>query len=159
MSNPDPESVSILLQILLLIFLTALNAFFSASEMAMVSLSRTKVEQKASEGDKKYINLVRILNQPSNFLSTIQIGITLINILAGASLADVFGTNHRFSNLDLCIFSFRRALSKTYCTKSQRKDGLACGTSYSVFRGHYEAFRLVFGKFNQPPESHHTNEI
>lgn len=42
MSNPDPESVSILLQILLLIFLTALNAFFSASEMAMVSLSRRK---------------------------------------------------------------------------------------------------------------------
>ena len=92
MSNPDPESVSILLQILLLIFLTALNAFFSASEMAMVSLSRTKVEQKASEGDKKYINLVRILNQPSNFLSTIQIGITLINILAGASLADVLAS-------------------------------------------------------------------
>lgn len=92
MSNPDPESVSILLQLLLLIFLTALNAFFSASEMAMVSLSRTKVEQKASEGDKKYINLVRILNQPSNFLSTIQIGITLINILAGASLADALAS-------------------------------------------------------------------
>lgn len=92
MSNPDPESVSILLQILLLIFLTALNAFFSASEMAMVSLSRTKVEQKASEGDKKYINLVNILNQPSNFLSTIQIGITLINILAGASLADALSS-------------------------------------------------------------------
>ena len=92
MSNPDPESVSILLQILLLIFLTALNAFFSASEMAMVSLSRTKVEQKASEGDKKYINLVNILNQPSNFLSTIQIGITLINILAGASLAEALSS-------------------------------------------------------------------
>ena len=92
MSNPDPESVSILLQILLLIFLTALNAFFSASEMAMVSLSRTKVEQKASEGDKKYISLVNILNQPSNFLSTIQIGITLINILAGASLAEALSS-------------------------------------------------------------------
>ncbi|MCI1070902.1 hemolysin family protein [Lactococcus lactis] len=92
MSNPDPESVSILLQILLLIFLTALNAFFSASEMAMVSLSRTKVEQKASEGDKKYINLVNILNQPSNFLSTIQIGITLINILAGASLTEALSS-------------------------------------------------------------------
>lgn len=46
MAHPDPESTSIILQILLLVFLTALNAFFSASEMALVSLSRSRVEQK-----------------------------------------------------------------------------------------------------------------
>jgi putative hemolysin len=57
-----------------------------------VSTSRARVEQRAEEGDKKYQQLLTILNQPSNFLSTIQIGITLINILAGASLADNLAT-------------------------------------------------------------------
>ena len=46
----------------------------------------------AAEGDKKYQQLLGILNQPSNFLSTIQIGITLINILSGASLADTLAS-------------------------------------------------------------------
>lgn len=64
MSNPDPESVSILLQILLLIFLTALNAFFSASEMAMVSLSRTKVEQRLAKVIRNISTLlISLINQ------------------------------------------------------------------------------------------------
>lgn len=86
--HPDPDSQSLLLQIALLIILTIINALFSGAEMALVSTSRARVEQRAEEGDKKYQQLLAILNQPSNFLSTIQIGITLINILAGASLAD-----------------------------------------------------------------------
>lgn len=87
----DPGSQSILLQALLLVVLTLLNAFFSASEMAMVSLNRSRVEQKAEEGDRKYIRLLSVLENPNNFLSTIQVGITLINILSGASLADSLG--------------------------------------------------------------------
>lgn len=88
MAHPDPESSSVILQILLLVFLTALNAFFSASEMALVSLSRSRVEQKASEGDSKYQYLLRVVDNPTHFLSTIQVGITFLNIFAGASLAD-----------------------------------------------------------------------
>ncbi|MBF0843538.1 DUF21 domain-containing protein, partial [Streptococcus danieliae] len=72
-------------------FLTFLNAFFSASEMAMVSLNRSRVEQKAEEGDRAYQRLLNVLEEPNHFLSTIQVGITLINILAGASLADTLG--------------------------------------------------------------------
>ena len=53
----DPSSQTLLLQFLLLVVLTFLNAFFSAAEMAMVSLNRARVEQKAEEGDKKYIRL------------------------------------------------------------------------------------------------------
>ena len=60
--------------------------------MALVSTSRARVERRAAEGDKKYQQLLGILNQPSNFLSTIQIGITLINILSGASLADTLAS-------------------------------------------------------------------
>ena len=87
----DPSQQTILWQALLLIVLTFLNAFFSASEMAMVSLNRSRVEQKAAEGDKKYARLLQVLENPNNFLSTIQVGITLINILSGASLADSLG--------------------------------------------------------------------
>lgn len=88
MAHPDPESTSIILQILLLVFLTALNAFFSASEMALVSLSRSRVEQKASEGDEQYQYLLSVIDNPTHFLSIVQVGITFLNIVAGASLAD-----------------------------------------------------------------------
>lgn len=57
----------------------------------MVSLNRSRVEQKAEEGDKKYIRLLKVLENPNHFLSTIQVGITLITILSGASLADDLG--------------------------------------------------------------------
>ncbi|HFI0144050.1 TPA: hemolysin family protein [Streptococcus suis] len=87
----DPGSQTIHLQILLLLLLTLLNAFFSASEMALVSLNRSRVEQKAADGEKKYIRLLQVLENPNNFLSTIQVGITFISILSGASLANDLG--------------------------------------------------------------------
>ena len=87
----DPSSQTLLLQALLLLVLTLLNAFFSAAEMAMVSLNRARVEQKAEEGDAKYIRLLKVLENPNHFLSTIQVGITLITILSGASLANTLG--------------------------------------------------------------------
>ncbi|MGT2832603.1 hemolysin family protein [Streptococcus halotolerans] len=86
----DPGQ-SLILQFILLLILTLLNAFFSASEMALVSLNRSRVDQKAEEGDKKFIRLVKVLENPNNFLSTIQVGITLINLLAGANFADSLG--------------------------------------------------------------------
>ena len=87
----DPSSQNLLLQFVLLFILTLLNAFFSATEMAMVSLNRARVEQKAEEGDKRYIRLLKVLENPTHFLSTIQVGITLITILSGAKLADTLG--------------------------------------------------------------------
>ncbi|MDW8742705.1 hemolysin family protein [Streptococcus suis] len=87
----DPGSQTIYIQLLVLLLLTMLNAFFSASEMALVSLNRSRVEQKAAEGEKKYIRLVSVLENPNNFLSTIQVGITFISILSGASLASDLG--------------------------------------------------------------------
>ncbi|NQH33189.1 HlyC/CorC family transporter [Streptococcus suis] len=87
----DPGSQTIYIQLLVLLLLTLLNAFFSASEMALVSLNRSRVEQKAADGEKKYIRLVSVLENPNNFLSTIQVGITFISILSGASLARDLG--------------------------------------------------------------------
>ena len=86
----DPGQ-SLLMQFLLLFVLTLLNAFFSASEMALVSLNRSRVEQKAEEGDKKYIRLLSVLDNPNHFLSTIQVGITFISLLQGASLSASLG--------------------------------------------------------------------
>ncbi|MFU2163523.1 hemolysin family protein [Streptococcus pluranimalium] len=86
----DPGQ-SLILQFILLLILTLLNAFFSASEMALVSLNRSRVEQKAEEGDKQFSRLLRVLENPNHFLSTIQVGITLINLLAGAKFADSLG--------------------------------------------------------------------
>lgn len=84
----DPDSQSLIAQIILLIVLTLINAFLAASEIAVVSINKNRVEQKAEEGDKKSKKLLKILNDPTNFLSTIQVGITLVNILSGASLAE-----------------------------------------------------------------------
>lgn len=90
--NADPESQSLLAQILLLIVLTLINAFLAASEIAVVSVNKNRVEQKAEEGNVKSQKLLKIIENPTNFLSTIQVGITLVNILSGASLADTLST-------------------------------------------------------------------
>ncbi|MFZ2915749.1 MAG: hemolysin family protein [Streptococcus suis] len=87
----DPGSQTIYLQLFILFLLTLFNAFFSASEMALVSLNRSRVEQKAAEGEKKFVRLLSVLENPNNFLSTIQVGITFISILSGASLANDLG--------------------------------------------------------------------
>ena len=81
----DP-SQNLALQFVLLLILTLLNAFFSASEMALVSLNRSRVEQKTAEGDRRYTRLLSVLDNPNNFLSTIQVGITFIGLLQGASV-------------------------------------------------------------------------
>ena len=56
----DSSGQSLLFQFILLLILTLLSAFFSASEMALVSLNRSRVEQKAEEGDKKFIRLLKV---------------------------------------------------------------------------------------------------
>jgi len=86
--SADSEGQSILIQILILVILTILTAIFAASEMALVSINRKRIEQKAEEGDRKSQKINKILQNPSSFLATIQVGITVINILAGASLAE-----------------------------------------------------------------------
>lgn len=92
MSNADPESQSLIFQFVLLIVLTFINAFLAAAEISVVSINKNRVEQKADEGDAKSKKLLGILNDPTNFLSTIQVGITLVNILSGASLASTLSS-------------------------------------------------------------------
>ena len=79
-----------LLSILILVILTAINAFFAASEIAVISLSETKLKKQAEEGDKKAKKLLALMQAPDNFLSAIQIAITLAGFLNAAFAADSF---------------------------------------------------------------------
>ena len=77
-------------QIIILIILIALNAFFAASEIAYISLNDAKIEKQAKEGNKKAIQIQKMLKTPSKFLATIQIGITLAGFLSSAFASDTF---------------------------------------------------------------------
>lgn len=76
--------------ILVLVLLIALNAFFAASEFALVELNDLKVKRNAKNGDRKAKLLYQLISEESRFLSTIQIGITLAGFLASAFAADNF---------------------------------------------------------------------
>ncbi len=84
------ERESILGYIILLIVLIALNAFFAASELAIVSFNDAKLEKLANEGNKKAKVLYNLTVKPTKFLSTIQIGVTLSGFLSSAVAADTF---------------------------------------------------------------------
>lgn len=76
------------MQILVLILLIFLNAFFAALEMAFISLNDAKIALMAKEGNKKAKRIEKLLKTPSKFLATIQIGITLAGFLSSAVAAD-----------------------------------------------------------------------
>lgn len=71
-------------QILLIFLLIGLNAFFAASEMAIISVRKSRIKPLAEEGNKAAILVDRFLEEPSKLLATIQIGITLAGFLASA---------------------------------------------------------------------------
>ncbi|MCI6007600.1 MAG: hemolysin family protein [Ruminococcus sp.] len=77
-------------QLLLQLILILLNAFFAATEIAVISLNEKKVRALADEGDKKAKKMLKIITEPTRFLSTIQIGITLAGFLGSAFAADNF---------------------------------------------------------------------
>lgn len=77
-------------QLLIILLLTLLNGFFSMSEIALVSLNDNKVKVRAEKGDKKSVTLYRLLQNSNEFLSTIQVGITLAGFLSSAFASDAF---------------------------------------------------------------------
>jgi putative hemolysin len=73
-----------LLEIAIVLVLIALNGIFSMSEFALVSAKKTRLKQREEEGDKRAAVALKLANEPTPFLSTIQIGITLVGIFTGA---------------------------------------------------------------------------
>lgn len=78
------------LQLLVLIILITLNAFFAASEIAIISLNDQKIKKLMEEGDKKARLVYDLVREPSRFLATIQVGLTLAGLLASAVASQSF---------------------------------------------------------------------
>ncbi len=76
--------------IMLQVVLIAINAFFASAEMALVSLNTNLLRRAAEEGDKKAKKLIKLSEEPTAFLSAIQIAITLAGFLGSAFAADNF---------------------------------------------------------------------
>ena len=83
----DPASGSIAFQLLILVLLTAVNAFFAGAEMAVVSVNKNKIHRLAEQGNKNAALIERLMEDSTVFLSTIQVAITLAGFFSSASAA------------------------------------------------------------------------
>jgi putative hemolysin len=91
-AGPSLAFSSIFFDLLIVILLIIVNAFFAASEIAIISLNDNKVRKKAEEGDKTARRIYKLISAPSSFLATIQVGVTLAGFLSSAFAADRFAT-------------------------------------------------------------------
>jgi putative hemolysin len=76
--------MSYLIEIIIILVLIILNGVFAMAEFAIVSVKKIRLRHRADEGDTHAAAALEIVNEPTQFLSTVQIGITLVGILAGA---------------------------------------------------------------------------
>lgn len=81
---------NLIIRCLVLLLLIACNAFFASSEMAMITVNDQKIDKLARSGNKRANLLAKLLDEPSRFLSTVQVGVTLSGFLASAVAADSF---------------------------------------------------------------------
>ena len=79
-----------MVQVIVLVILILINAYFAATEIAFISLNDAKIEKDAKDGNKKAKQILKMLKSPSKFLATIQIGITLAGFLSSAFASDAF---------------------------------------------------------------------
>ena len=82
----DPGSPMAIILVLALVFI---NAFFAMSEIAVISLNDAKLRRDAEDGSRKAKLLSKLVDEPNNFLATIQVAITLSGLLSSAVAADV----------------------------------------------------------------------
>lgn len=75
---------AIALEVSVIVVLLLLNGVFSMSEMALVSARKSRLEHRAERGDAGARAALDLASHPANFLSTVQVGITLVGVLAGA---------------------------------------------------------------------------
>ena len=107
----DPIGGQLLIQFLLIL----INAFFAATEIAVISLNDNKVRKQAEEGDKKAALMLKLAESPNDFLSTIQVCITLSGFLASAFAADHFATRLSTALVNAGFTLFSHATLNTLC--------------------------------------------
>ncbi|KRQ87189.1 Magnesium and cobalt efflux protein CorC [Caloramator mitchellensis] len=81
------RSYQLIFDFLVILLLVIINGFFAASEIAIISINRNRITMAAQEGDNRALLIQKLLKEPSKFLATIQVGITLAGFLASASAA------------------------------------------------------------------------
>jgi len=86
----DPDPANLIFNLVLLFILILVNAFFAMSEIAIISLNDNKLRMMAEDGHEKAKKVLALIESPSAFLSTIQIGVTLAGFLTSASAASTF---------------------------------------------------------------------
>lgn len=79
-------------ELILLFILILANAYFAAAEIAFISLNDAKLDMQVKEGNKKAKSIKKILENPSKFLATIQIGITFAGFLSSAFASEAFAS-------------------------------------------------------------------
>lgn len=127
------DPLDLIFKIVILIFLVFVNAFFAMSEIAVISLNDNKIKKMAEEGHKKAKQIVKLTENSSKFLSTIQIGVTLAGFLTSASASETFAK------------MFSDALSKTVIVNYISK-GIIHGVSVVVVTIIMSYFSLVLGE-------------
>lgn len=111
----DPGASQITAQILLLIALTIMNAFFAGAEMAVVSVNKNRIRMLADGGNKKATLIQKLSEDSTGFLSTIQVAITFAGFFSSASAAT--GISQVLGNkLDLLNVPYARGLSMVVVT-------------------------------------------
>lgn len=83
----ETYSSNIFWQIIFILALVLFNGFFAASEMALVSIRRTRIKQLVEEGDPRALVVQKLVDKPSNFMATMQIGVTMVGLMASAFAA------------------------------------------------------------------------
>jgi putative hemolysin len=84
--NGNPLLWLFLLQ---LVFI-CLNAIFACAEIAVITMNDNKLAKLSAAGDKRALRLTKLTEQPAGFLATIQVGITLVNLLSSAVATENF---------------------------------------------------------------------
>ena len=122
-------------QILILLGLILVNGLFSMAEIALVSARKTRLETQANKGDKQAKEALELANKPDTFLSTVQIGITLIGILTGIISGDTL-------KADLAAFLARFSWISPYNNGAATAIIVICITYFSLVLGELVPKRL-----------------
>lgn len=99
----DPHSIG--WQLALIALFIVLNAFFAMVEIAFVSVRRTRIKQLVEEGNKSALTVQKLISNPTGFMATVQIGVTLVGFMASAvaavSLASILETPLRHTGIGI----------------------------------------------------------
>ena len=87
---PDDSIGRIVIDLLIVFIFVLINAFFSATEMAVISLNDNKIRKMSEEGNRNARRVLKFIENPGIFLATIQVGVTLAGFLSSVFAADKF---------------------------------------------------------------------